>query len=154
MKKGTKIAIGVTLSALIIGGIIYYIVKKKKKVNTEQKPIVIPQDLSNNELIKSVKAKADYIHGTLDTMKVVDGVVVSAKTSNPYSIGLLQGVWRIHQEEFEKQRSKIRSSNEPSNVKEMALSLIKNVSDRNTLYFNPKDYNYEAQWYKDYLSKK
>ena len=133
MKKGTKIAIGVTLSALIIGGIIYYIVKKKKKVNTEQKPIVIPQDLSNNELIKSVKAKADYIHGTLDTMKVVDGVVVSAKTSNPYSIGLLQGVWRIHQEEFEKQRSKIRSSNEPSNVKEMALSLIKNVSDRNTL---------------------
>ncbi len=154
MKKETKITIGVILGSLIIGGIVYYVIKKNKKVNTERKPITIPPNLSDNDLIKSVKEKTDYINGTLDTMKVVNGVIVSAKTKTPYTISLLQGVWRMHKEELEKQRTKIRSSNEPNNVKEMALSLVKNANDRNSAYFNPSEYNYEAQWYKDYLAKK
>jgi len=154
MTNTQKIGIGISIGALIIGGIVYYIIKKKKKANTKQKPIIIPPNLTNNVLIKSVKEKTDYIHGTLDTMKVVNNEIVSAKTSNPYSIGLLQGVWRIHQEELEKQRNKIKRSKEPSNIKDFAFSLVNNVNDRNSTYFNPKEYNYQAQWYKDYLAKK
>lgn len=157
MKNSTKIAIIVGFSTLILGGTIYFFYKRKQKKVKEsllKKVIEIPNAYQNNALIKKVKDKTDYIQGTLDMMTLKNGVIVSTKNGTPNSIGLLQGVWRMHNEEFNKQKNIINSSSDTSQVKDFAKRLVENVENRNIALFNPKDYNYEAKWYKDYLLKK
>ena len=168
MNSPTKIILGVSAIILVIGGVWYFMKKKKKpkgttksnsldiskdSVSVPKDALSIPKDYSNNELVKQIQDKTNYIHGTLETMKVVDNKIVNPKSGNPYSIGLLQGVWRIHKKQFDKLKLKINNSNELKGVKDFANKLVSNVDNRNTSIFSPKQYSYEAQWYKDYLKK-
>ena len=163
MTTTTKIIIGATATILIGGGVWYFIKKRKtpkqplkkdEEVKQVTKQVAIPKDYSNNELVKKVKDKTDYIHGTLDTMKVVNNKIVDSKNSNPYTVGLLQGVWLIHQREFDKLKGIVNSSKEPKGVKDFSIKLVENLTNRNSTIFNPKEYSYQTQWYKDYLKKK
>jgi hypothetical protein len=151
VEKKTKIII--SASALILVSAAWYLLwyKKRNKISAT-KIVEIPKKHQDNPLIVSTKNKIDYIVGTLDTMQLKKGVIVS-KSGSPYDVGLLQGVWRIHNNQIDELKRKVDVSTQPKEVKDIAYEMIKNVSDSNVSIFNPKEYSYEAQWYKDYLKK-
>ena len=175
MTRNTKIVIVVYASLSIIAGVTYFVWKTNKdkkpvnkdskiKTSTSQKEllntnnqtsqeITTPVNYNSNPLVISTKNKADYISGTLDTMKLKDNKIVSSNTNTPYSIGLLQGVWRMHNSEFDKLKNAVSISNQPSKVKNFANAIIQQIENKNIAMFDPSVYNYQAQWYKDYLNK-
>lgn len=155
MEKKTKIIIGasVALTAGIAAWYFLWFKKRNKTVTVEDAEVKIPATYEASPLVISVKEKADYIIGTLATMKLKNGVIVSVKSEHPYSIGLLQGVWRMHNEELDKLRGLVNNSSEPQGAKSAANKLIENALGHNDEMFDKNEYNYDAQWYKDYLAK-
>jgi hypothetical protein len=151
MEKRTKIIIGVA-SALAIGAGVWYFFWRKNNMSSVT-TIEVPPSYANNPLVVSTKSKTNYILGTLDTMQLKNGVIVNKKTGSPIVIGLLQGIWRMHTEELERLKDVVDKSNEPSDVKNVAYRLIENATHNNVQMFDPKEYSYQAQWYKDYLKR-
>lgn len=161
MNTKKKIIIGSIIVSLIGAVIVLLVVKKKKKnnldnlssqekdklVNTDPNAtnttnaviqLGIPQAVKNSSEFQKQKENLDYINGTLDMMKLINGKIVSTKSSTPFSEGLLQYTWLAHNREFKK-------------ITNPYLKPILNKTiSRNNMLFNPTVYNYNAQWYKDY----
>jgi hypothetical protein len=150
METRTKIIIGFA-TVIGVGATVWFLswIKKNKK---GVRIFTVPQEYDSNPLVKNIKSKTNYILGTIDTMQLKNGVIVN-KNNSLINIGLLQGIWRMHTEEMDRLKKIVSSSNEPNNVKEVAYKLIENANDNNSAMFDPKFYNRESQWYKDYLSR-
>ena len=121
---------------------------------TNQNETPIDNYNASSALVKSVKAKTDYINGTLNGMKLKNGKIVSANREHPFSIGLLEGIWRMHNEDFNKEKKKVSDSTESLQTKNFANKLIQDTERRSIAIFSPQYYNYQAKWYKDYLSRR
>ncbi len=167
-----KIIIGSIVLAIVSGVIVFLVVKNKKKKNNQivedgistdksligkdpTPPIGLnlatpPQSVLTSPEYKEIKGKLSYINGTLDTMELQGGKIVNPKTGTPYSEGLLQYVWLAHNREFKKINAGLVPN---ASINPYVQKMLNDTISRNTSIFDPKKYNYEANWYLEYKSK-
>lgn len=169
--KKTLIIGGITL-AVIAGVVTFFVIRRKNGKNndlidpslstspstrsqegstlTEDEPT--PPEVLNSKLYKESKDTLDYINGTLDMMKLKGGEIVSSTSGKPYSVGILQYNWLVHNKEFNKVLENMAKSSN-AKAKPYVQKMLNETIARNTSIFDPKKYNYEANWYLEYKAK-
>lgn len=153
MKSSVKTLL-VIVSVLAVGTAGYFLLFRRERSSeqndeTNQKPprkededseVVV--DYSSNPLVIDLTEKANYMIGTLKTLKVdKNNKIVSASTGKPINEGLAFGVWYLHQKDIKKWNKLVTDSTESEPVKIKAAEIVNNADIENKKIFSPSIYN-------------
>jgi hypothetical protein len=110
-------------------------------------------DYSLHPKIKKLKKKIDTIYLTLEDLENRNGVVVYKSSGKPVSYGLDQGVWILTQRDITGLKNALNAETIKPEVKQFGLEVIEKLQRHLDSIFDPKFYNYNTDWYKEYLKK-
>lgn len=160
MTRNTKIAIGITLSALIIGGIVYFIVKKKKKKKVTAKDILDVAknnsvDVLNTNAYKYIQKELKSVEKLLNYYKTTNTTLADKKTNKNISVKAEETLYLMITKNWKTIKDGI--SNDGSLTPKQKALLMEMYNDYFESYlptwFDKKKYNINQKWYQDVVSK-
>ena len=160
MTKGTKIAIGVSLGALIIGGIVYYLVKKKKKKKVTAKDILAianddSVDVLNTKAYQYIQRELKSVEKLLNYYKTTNTTLADKKTNEKISVKAEESLYIMISVNWQTIKNGI-SKDSSLNPQQKTL-LLKMYNDYFETFlpnwFDKKKYNINKKWYQDIVAK-
>jgi hypothetical protein len=173
-----KLVIGIIAGVVVLGGVgIFLYMRKKKKLNkgkeggkqgiannvvtSEGKEEVAtiekvePEpNYDGNQAIKTLKEDIGKGYYTMEIIcPVGDGTAKHCETGGKYSDGLVQGVWIQMKRGVKRYRDKMNTATSDSKVRAYGEKLLGALNTDIDKKFDPKFFNTNMQWYKDYLAK-
>tara|TARA_B110000211_G_C13809322_1_gene434180 strand:+ start:35 stop:535 length:501 start_codon:yes stop_codon:yes gene_type:complete len=161
MNKKTKIAILLTAIAIIgtAVGVHFYRKPKenknvKKPFNSNKKPVNINVSFEKTSAIKNLKKSIAKGYYSMEIMCSKSGsIIVHCKTLKPVKPSLAQSLWIQMKRYANSMRKSLNQDTNNSEIKSYGENLIKNFNSTIDTKFNPKYYNPNTYWYKEYLSQ-
>jgi hypothetical protein len=161
MKKGTIIAL--TLSGLVLAGVgigLYWHRRKKpnKKgdtVEVKSKTVVVNETYDKSPEIKKLKDSIGKVNYNIFTIcHKGNDVMVDCNTGGKYSAGLVQGIWIQQIRALYKMESEFYAKHPSSSkIGKYGKGLITSLEATINSKFDPKYYNTNRDFYKEYLSR-
>jgi hypothetical protein len=155
MKKETNIALITTGAIVVVAGVSAYFFLRKIgmfRKGIKKKPTINPSFEKMNA-IKNLKTIISKEESLIETMcPKGSGVMVDCRTGSKFSSGLVQGVWIQRRRSINGMRRTLNDTVQNTKVKKYGEGFIESFESLVDRKFDPKHYNKNTDWYREYLS--
>lgn len=163
MNRNLKIGIGITSLLIIAGTLIYIRSRKRRSFSKSEIDLKVNDRLNNRNVnvesfekepvVRNIKDQLKSAYYPLEILENRNGQVFSKTSGKKVDDGLAKSVWiQVMRRKKELQRQ-IQNFNVTDSVRLYATTLVDNFEKYINSIFDPKKYNTNTLWYREYINK-